>query len=156
MDIQIRSATVRDQKSLESLLPELADFDLPNRRKAIHLWESDAALLGEILDGKVPNSFVDVAEDQEGERKIVGFVIVSMRDEMLSQRPSAHLETIVVHPDVRGLGIGRQLMWHTEQKVRHRGAESLTLRVFSQNHRARHLYESEGFESELIRAIKWL
>jgi ribosomal protein S18 acetylase RimI-like enzyme len=47
-------------------------------------------------------------------------------------------------------------MMHCEGKVRQQGASSLTLHVFSRNARARALYASEGFDEELVRAIKWL
>jgi ribosomal protein S18 acetylase RimI-like enzyme len=155
-DIRIRSARASDRAALVALLPQLADFDIPIQREPSHLWESDAELLEAVLTGEAPKSFVDVAETLDRVPQIIGFVLVSMRDEMLSHRPSAHLEAIVVRPDARGRGFGRQLMVHTEQEVRRRGAESLTLHVFSQNHRALSLYEARGFDSELIRAVKWL
>ena len=153
---QIRSATLADRTALRELLPELAAFDIPPQREPGHLWESDADLLEAVLRGEASNSFVDVAESLGDLSHIMGFVMVSMRDELLSHRPSAHLEAIVVRPDARGAGVGRQLMAHTEREVRRRGAESLTLHVFSRNQRARRLYDAAGFDSELIRAVKWL
>ena len=82
--------------------------------------------------------------------------MVSLREELLSHAPSAHLEAIVVSPDARGRGLGKRLMQHCEQRVRAMGARSLSLHVFSNNKRARALYASETFDEELIRAIKWL
>ena len=155
-DIEIRSATLADHAALRELLPLLADFDIPPRRDSRHLWEGDAELLEAVLVGKVATSFVHVAETRGDTPQIIGFVMFSMREEMLSHRPSAHLEAIVVHPDARGRGMGRQLMLHTETEVRSQGAESLTLHVFSRNQRARALYEAQGFDSEVIRAVKWL
>ena len=43
-----------------------------------------------------------------------------------------------------------------EEGARARGAESLTLHVFSTNTRARALYERLGYAGELIRYIKHL
>ena len=153
---EIRSAGERDRSILVSLLPDLADFEVPKRRNPRHLWEGDGELLAKVLVGEAPNTFIDVMEGGVGEPELVGFVMVTLREELLSHRPSAHLETILVHPKVRGLGLGRQLMVHVEDKVRQLGAESLTLHVFSNNHRARALYTQRGFDNELIRAVKWL
>lgn len=36
------------------------------------------------------------------------------------------------------------------------GAASLTLHVFNRNERAKSLYVAEGYELELVRAVKWL
>ena len=154
--LRIREATRADRDALFALLPQLADFEIPAQRDPHQLWEGDGELLDQILSGTVSSSFVDVAESVNSESKILGFVMVTLREEMLSHRPSAHLETIVVHPEAQGVGLGRRLMSHTEQKVKTLGAESLTLHVFRANHRARALYEKQGFDSELIRAVKWL
>ena len=77
-------------------------------------------------------------------------------EELFNHEPSAHLEALVVDAQARGLGIGRKLLAHAEQCVRARGAHTLTLHVFSNNHRARSLYDAFDFDSELIRAVKWL
>jgi len=82
--------------------------------------------------------------------------MVSLREELLSHEPSAHLEAIVVDPRARGTGLGKRLMEHCEQRVRDLGAQSLTLHVFARNERARALYAIQEFDEELIRAIKWL
>ena len=153
---KIRSGGERDRSILLSLLPELADFEVPEGRNPRHLWEGDGELLAKVLVGEAPNTFIDVMEGTAEEPELVGFVMVTLREELLSHRPSAHLETILVHPKARGRGLGRQLMAHVESKVRDLGAESLTLHVFSNNHRARALYSQRGFDSELIRAVKWL
>jgi len=73
----------------------------------------------------------------------------------MSHAPSAHLEAIVVHPDARGSGLGQRLLDRSEALAQEYGAESLSLHVFANNHRARALYQSSGFDQELIRAIKW-
>ena len=153
---RIRSAEMEDQNRMVALLPELADFDVPASRNPRHLWEGDGELLAKVLAGGAPKTFIDVMEGTAEEPDLVGFVMVTLREELLSHRPSAHLETILVHPKARGRGLGRQLMAHVESKVRELGAESLTLHVFSNNHRARALYSQRGFDSELIRAVKWL
>ena len=149
-----RAASPNDYGALLKLLPQLADFEIPIRRVAKDLWEGDAALLKEVLDKKSRVSFADVAVDSNDQ--IQGVILVTMREEILSHEPSAHLEAIVVTPDARGQGLGRRLLKRTEKRVRELGAISLTLHVFSNNSRARSLYRSYGFDEEMLRCIKWL
>lgn len=149
----IRPATIGDLLPMRALLPELADFDIPPRRIPEDLWHGDAQLLEETLNGAAESTFAHVAEAEDG--AVVGLTMVTMRNELMSHAPSAHLEAIVVSPNIRGTGLGRRLLAHTEAEVKARGAQSLSLHVFAANHRARGLYNAEGFDSELIRAIKW-
>lgn len=150
---QIRTATSNDLETMLTILPELADFEIPAKREAKDLWMGDADLLRATLAGNATQSFADVAVDADD--NILGLVLITMRDELMSHAPSAHLEAIVVAPSARGKGLGGALLQHSELSCRQRGAESLSLHVFSANHRARSLYASNGFDSELIRAIKW-
>lgn len=153
-NLHIRSATRGDLERLLAMMPQLADFDIPVSRQPEHLWQGDAALLDKVLRGNASHSFVDVITDKN--RGVVGMAIVTMRKELLSQHPSAHLEALIVDHALRGLGIGSSLMQHVEATARARGAQSLTLHVFNNNHTARKLYQGRGFDNELIRAIKWL
>ena len=151
---KIRQATAEDQARLLELLPLLADFDIPEARKPEDLWLGDVPLLKAVLAGDADQAFLDVAVNDED--YILGLALISMREELLSHAPSAHLEAIVVSPEARGLGLGRTLLQHTEDAVKKRGAHSLSLHVFNKNQRAKSLYSSHGFDNELIRALKWL
>jgi len=153
-ELVIRPATPADEPSVLALMPELASFSIPPRRAPEPLWESDAKLARTVLQGAAPASFLDVLVTPE--HRVVGLVLVTLRPELLSKAPSAHLEAIVVHPDVQRQGWGRRLMAHCEARVRRLGARSLTLHVFDRNARAKALYVSEGYDLELIRAVKWL
>ena len=61
----------------------------------------------------------------------------------------------MVNTDARGFGVGQATCPCRRLRARAR-ARSLTLHVFSNNHRARSLYDNFDFDSELIRAVKWL
>lgn len=93
-----------------------------------------------------------VATDETGQ--ICGGALTSMRPELLTHAPSAHLQALVVAESAEGYGVGRSLIDHTEQMVLARGAQSITLHVFGNNTRARSLYQRAGYNEELIRAIK--
>ncbi len=149
-----RPADQQDLERAAELMPLLAEFEVPERRNPRHLWESDLALFNAVVSGNAPASFAEVAV--AADEAIVGLILVTMRNELLSQTVSAHLEAIVVAPEARGTGLGRQLLERAETLAAARGAKSLSLHVFSNNHRARSLYDSSGYDSELIRAIKWL
>ncbi len=104
------------------------------------------------LAGQVPETLIEVAI---GAEQVMGLIVVTLREELMSHAPSAHLETIVVHPQARGTGLGKTLLARSEALAKEHGAQSLSLHVFGNNQRARALYESDGFDEELIRAIKW-
>ena len=148
-----RPAEPDDYDALLKLLPQLADFDIPVRRFANNLWEGDAELLKSVLDKETQLTFADVAVDSGNQ--IAGLILVTMRDEILSHEPSAHLEAIVVSPSARGQGLGRRLLQRAEDRVKELGAKTLTLHVFANNQRARSLYRSHGFDEEMLRCIKW-
>ena len=148
-----RPAEPDDYDALLKLLPQLADFDIPVRRFTNDLWEGDAELLKSVLDKETQVTFADVAVDSGNQ--IAGLILVTMRDEILSHEPSAHLEAIVVSPSARGQGLGRRLLQRAEDRVKELGAKTLTLHVFANNQRARSLYRSHGFDEEMLRCIKW-
>ncbi|MEM9620186.1 MAG: N-acetyltransferase [Pseudomonadota bacterium] len=150
----IRPAVTSDYPAILELLPQLTDFNVPERRDPTHLWQGDAVLAEQVLQGQAPTSYCDVAVDHHNQ--LCGLILVTLRPELLSQAASAHLEAIVVAPQARGQGLGRELLEHAESSAQAHGATSLTLHVFANNQRARALYDQQGYDSELIRAIKWL
>jgi ribosomal protein S18 acetylase RimI-like enzyme len=149
----IRAIQAQDLQAMVALLPQLADFRVPERRNPEDLWQSDAQLIGEVVAGSAAMTFADVIVDTTDTPH--GLVLITMREELMSHAPSAHLEAIVVSPDKRGQGLGQKLLQHAEVAAARRGARSLSLHVFSNNLRARGLYDQAGYDSELIRAIKW-
>ena len=150
---RIRPLTSHDLSAMLALLPQLADFEVPARRNPDDLWTGDAQLLKKVVTGAAPDSFAEVAVDDQDIP--LGMILVTLREELMSHAPSAHLEAIVVEPSARGRGLGRQLLNHAEKRAAAKGAQSLTLHVFSNNQRARALYDQQGYDSELIRAVKW-
>lgn len=148
----LRAATPDDGPAMLALLPELASFELPPGRAAEHLWHGDRDLIAAWIAGERPRSFGLVAHDEAGH--LAGFAFVSLREELLSHAPSAHLEVLVVSPSARRAGLGARLCDAACDEARQRGATSISLHVFANNTRARALYARQGFDEELIRAIK--
>ncbi len=151
--VEIRLATPKDGNQMRALLPRLANFEVPKRRKPEDLWRGDEAMLLAWQRGEEPSVFAHVAE-RDGE--ILGVAMVRLRRELLSQEPSAHLEVIVIAQEAEGHGIASRLLVEAEREAQNQGAKTLTLHVFANNTRARGLYEKFGYDGELIRYIKEL
>ena len=148
----VRPATRADGDAILALMPRLAAFDLPESRNPEHLWMHDATLLRKWLAGEADTCRIQVADAGAGE--IVGLAMVSLRPELLSLEPSAHLEALAVAPGFEGQGLGHRLIDAAEADARANGAETMTLHVFAVNTRARRLYERAGYDGELMRYIK--
>jgi ribosomal-protein-alanine N-acetyltransferase len=58
----------------------------------------------------------------------------------------AHVSTIAVHPDWRGLKLGELLLWSMARRAITSGARLLTLEVRVSNDLAQNLYRKYGFE----------
>jgi GNAT superfamily N-acetyltransferase len=141
-----------DCEDMLELFPRLASFDLPQNRNPKHLWGGDARMLTDWAAGNRDDCLVHVAKDEEG--KVLGVAMVTLRPELLSHAPSAHLEALVVADKAEGQGVGSALLASIEEEAQQRGALSMSLHVFARNQRARKVYERAGYDGELIRYIK--
>jgi ribosomal protein S18 acetylase RimI-like enzyme len=150
--LKICKAKASDCASMLELFPRLASFDLPDYRNPDHLWSDDAKMLTQWAAGVRGDCFVHVAKDEEGQ--VQGVSMVTMKPELLSHSPSAHLEVLVVADGAEGQGVGGSLIAAAENEARQRGALSMSLHVFALNQRARKVYERAGYEGELMRYIK--
>lgn len=78
---------------------------------------------------------------------------------ILFKRPkpdTLHLDTLAVHPDMRGQGIGTQLIQAVEALAQAEGKRSVTLEVEDINPRARLFYARNGFSEERFNKLPWL
>lgn len=149
MEYNIRPALPKDEESIAALLPSLAGFKVPDNRNPDDLWQGDAKLLAQALAGTVVNSHVIVAEDPSGHA--VGVSLYSIKPELLSGASSVHLEALAVHHAHMRQGLGKKLIEATQKAALSKGANCMSLHVFSNNTRARALYQQCGFDEELIR-----
>jgi len=89
-----------------------------------------------------PKSETQLARVAVEEAAIVAFVCVFLDQD---ERWGALVDNVHVHPDLKGRGIGRQLMAHAVSWViDRRPASPLHLWVFEENHSARGFYERLG------------
>jgi ribosomal-protein-alanine N-acetyltransferase len=73
------------------------------------------------------------------EGQVVGYGGLAVTDD------EAYIQTVGVHPDLRGRGLGARLMIALLREARRRGARSCGLEVRTDNHAARALYARLGF-----------
>ena len=63
----------------------------------------------------------------------------------------AHINNLAVRPELRGRGLGTQLLEAISVEAAHLGAVELTLEVRESNSAALQLYKSAGFTQEAVR-----
>ncbi len=153
-DFTIAPAKQGDYDAMQSLMPRLAEFDLPAHRKPRDLWRHDAELLERWQKGQADQCLIYLAKHANGD--LLGMAITTLKPEMLSGEPSAHLEALAVASKAQGKGIAGALINASERAAAEAGALSITLNVFGLNKRARAVYARAGFDEELIRCSKQL
>ena len=154
MIYSLRPARPEDAPVLRALLPQLAEFDVPKNRQTNDLWQGDVRLMEKLLAGEADNSHVIVAADASDTP--IGMAMYTIKPELLSGERSGHLEALVVHENHLRAGLGKRLIESVESDAAQHGATGLSLHVFSNNTRARSLYEACGFDEEIVRCYKSL
>jgi [ribosomal protein S18]-alanine N-acetyltransferase len=85
-----------------------------------------------------PTREVYLARDEAG---LAGFLILCMTGALVG-----YIQTVLVHPDRRGQGLGSKLVDFAEQRIR-RESPNIFMCVSSFNHDARRLYERLGYQT---------
>lgn len=80
----------------------------------------------------------------EIDRKIAGYALVFFRKNSKKTR----MYSLCVHPDFKGMGLGKKLMFEVFKQLRKKKIESVKLEVKVSNQVGVNLYESLGFELE--------
>lgn len=77
---------------------------------------------------------------------------------ILFKRPkpdALHLDTLAVHPDMRGQGIGTHLIQAVKALAQSEGKRRITLEVEDTNPRAKRLYERMRFVEDRFEKLPW-
>lgn len=155
MAIQIRLAAPRDRDSLVALIQRLTDFELVDWRIAEIIDVANIEHLEESMDAPKFDDTIYVAEDDTAGR-VVGFILLQTENEFFSKEKRGYVSNLAVDPEYEGKGIGRLLLEKGEAWAETQGYDKLTLYVFSENSRARRIYEEYGFKEDIIKLIKVL
>ena len=153
-NIHIRAARVEDKEFILSLVPRLTEFELPEWREAEEMNSIDAEVLSRVLLVNPPDSFIFVAEDENGVS--LGFIHLKISQDYYKSERHGHISDIIVAPEGEGHGVGKALMNAAETWARDHGFKWLTLNVFSHNERALRLYEKLGYGRDMIKYLKEL
>jgi ribosomal-protein-alanine N-acetyltransferase len=94
----------------------------------------------ELLENDVARLWVAEANPDGETTKVIGMIVVWLIID------EAHIATIAVHPQYRGLGIGRQILLTALRECAAQGAVSSTLEVRENNPIAIDMYRKLGFE----------
>lgn len=150
--MQVRAAGMADLPFVLGLAPRLAAFGLPAWRAEAHVVEAEQRALARALEAGSPDGPVILAEDTDGSR--LGFAYLERRTDYFTGREHAHISVLAVSHAAEGRGVGRALVDAAEDWARGHGDPFITLNVFSQNIRARAMYERLGYGPETLRYVK--
>ena len=80
-------------------------------------------------------------------RRVVGLASVSIKDNLWQEGRIAYVEEMVVHEDLRGKGIGTQLLKQLILSAEENGCHRVELDSAFDRKRAHKFYERHGFEN---------
>ncbi|MBB3227524.1 GNAT superfamily N-acetyltransferase [Luteibacter sp. Sphag1AF] len=152
LEYPVRLAESEDDNFILDMVPRFVNFPLPAWRRRNECIEGISKDLLHHLDDQPPNSFLFVAEDEEGQR--VGFMHLQKTQDYFTGKTNCHISDLAVAERHEGKGVGKSLIRHAEQWAREHHCQLLTLAVFPGNERARAIYEESGFGLDLLRMAK--
>jgi ribosomal-protein-alanine N-acetyltransferase len=100
----------------------------------------EKSYLFELMENPTTLALVAESVSPGGSLVVVGMAVVwIIIDE-------AHIATIAIHPDFRGLGFGKRLLGETLRQSMQRGVNAVTLEVRENNLLAQQMYVKFGFK----------
>lgn len=145
------TANLKDPAHRDAILNLLDNYASDPMGKQAALPESSRARL---LTGlaEQPQALVLLAFEDDTP---AGLLIAFQGFSTFQASPLLNIHDLIVHPDYRGHGLGRQLLREAEGQALDRGCSQMTLEVRSDNTAAQRLYQSEGFTDCLPRMGFW-
>lgn len=152
MDIYIRQFNSSDKEFIESLIPRFSEFDLPVWRQKNEIDITNSASLKRAMKEPEPDSAIFIAEDETGNR--AGFINLQVQIDYFNSERVGYISDLAVNLSFEGNGIGRMLINKAEEWALKNNCRMLSLYVFSNNSKARRVYERLGFQEEVSKYIK--
>jgi ribosomal protein S18 acetylase RimI-like enzyme len=141
-----------DADFIEALIPRFSEFDLPAWRERDEIDNANLASLKKAMEMPEPGCAIFIAEDETG--KHAGFLHLETQIDHFNGSKTVYISDIAVDSSFESQGVGRVLLDKAEGWAREQGCSLLTLYVFSNNSRARKVYEKFGFAEEVIKYAK--
>lgn len=148
---------MKKQSSKKSLSPktQISNFKFREARESDILQLVSLENLSFNYDQLAKKQFTKFIRDEKNliqvleiDRKIAGYALVFFRKNSKKTR----MYSLCVHPDFKGMGLGKKLMLEVFKQLRRKKIESVKLEVKVSNQVGVNLYESLGFE--LVERIK--
>jgi GNAT superfamily N-acetyltransferase len=136
MSLIIRPATPSDSSLIFALIGELAEYE-----KLAHEVKANDADIADILFGRSPRAFCDIAELDGA---AVGFALWFYNVSTFEGRHGLYLEDLFVRPQARGRGVGLALLRRLAQRCRDEGLARLEWAVLDWNMLAISFYDALG------------
>jgi ribosomal protein S18 acetylase RimI-like enzyme len=141
----------RDDAEILRLWCELIAYHKSVERVRPRRWQgAPEDWLRRVLDDVWADPRRSLLVAEEGGRT-VGFAQVRLDDDGPC---SGRVETLVVDPAARGVGVGKLLMEAAEAWLRAHGADEVAIEVIEPNTGARRFYESLGYRPLLVTYIR--
>ena len=134
--VQIRSATPADVPLILQFIRELAEYE-----KLAHQVAATEADIRDSLFGARPAAECLIAESQG---KPAGFALFFHNFSTFLGKPGLYLEDLYVKPELRGKGVGKQLLAHLAKLALSRGCGRFEWAVLDWNAPAIRFYGSIG------------
>ena len=144
--LSIRPALTSDAPAILALAARMPAFG-PTTRPAAEIAERERAALSDALYDPGDGTDLLVAEQQP--RGVVGVLLLESRRDYFTNAPHGYVSILAVASEMEGQGVGSALLRAAEDWGRDRGFSKLTLAVFSDNRRAKAVYERQGWQPEL-------
>jgi ribosomal protein S18 acetylase RimI-like enzyme len=148
----IRLAESDDDEFILDLVPRFISFPLPNGRTRTDCLKGIEADLVHHLDDQPPNSYIFVVENEDGEK--VGFLQLQKTKDFFTHRDNCHIANIAVAQKYEGVGAGKFMLQYADSWAKEHHCQFVTLAVLPGNEKARDLYVSHGFDTDLMRLAK--
>jgi ribosomal protein S18 acetylase RimI-like enzyme len=125
----------------QAILPLMAAFNA-----AEHIaWRPEpmGAALRHLLQN--PNVGLALVACEQNSSQLIGYGLATFGYDIEFAGPDAFVTELFVSPEVRGRGLGRQLLDALIERLRERGTSAAHLVVRPENTEARTLYRTRGF-----------
>jgi len=146
MPVSVRVAIRSDEAAILALADRLPAFG-PTTRSAAEIASRERAALADALSRPSANSALLVAEQPPG--GLLGVILLETRRDYFTDEAHGHVAILAVAREAEGQGVGRALLKAADDWARKNGFRKLTLAVFTDNRRARDVYERQGWRPEL-------
>ena len=142
----IRAAVESDALAILALADRLAAFG-PTTREAIEIAQRERRALAEALSQPSDSSSLLVAE--QSPLGLIGVIHLDTRRDYFTDQAHGYVAILAVAREAEGQGIGRALLEAAERWARAKGFTKVTLAVFTDNRRAKDVYQRLGWRPEL-------